>query len=229
MKTKNILDPRLLCAAGFVRRGARVCDVGCDHAYLPIFLCKSGRAEAALASDVNEGPCARARENVRANGCSDKVRVVCADGLCGADGFDPTDIVICGMGGELIARIVFSSPLTRRDGVRLILQPMTKAPALRDALAGQGFEIADEALVRDGRIYQVIVAEYSGRRHSLSDLELLLGPVILKKRPELFGEFVEKHIRTEKKILSGKKLHGVPCEREEKLISALRTLTEDEK
>ena len=225
MNSKAILDPRLLCAAGFVRPGARLCDVGCDHAYLSVFLCKAGRAVRALACDVNEGPCERARKNVAANGCADRITVVRADGLAGAEGFDPTDIVICGMGGELIARIIFSSPLTRKKGVRLILQPMTKAPALRAALVSHGFDIADEALVRDGKkIYQVICAEYAGRTSVLSDAELLLGPVNLRQRPELFGEFLEKHISTEKKILTGKKLHGVPCEREEKLITELEAL-----
>ena len=227
MKKKPILDPRLLCAAGFVRQGARVCDVGCDHAYLPIFLCKSGRAEKALACDINEGPCRRAEENIKLNGCAGLITVLRTDGLCGAEDFDPTDVVICGMGGELIAKIIFASPITRKKGVRLILQPMTKAPALRDALTARGFSIVDEALVRDGRIYQVIAAEFTGRRSSLSDVELLLGPVILEKRPELFREFVEKHIAEQKKILLAKKLNGIPCEREEKLISTLEALKEE--
>ena len=227
MKNKFIINNRLLCAAGFVRPGARVCDVGTDHAYLPIFLCKAGIAQSALACDINEGPCERARENIRLHGCGDKIEVVRADGLEGAADYAPTDVVICGMGGELIAKIVFASPLTRGKGVRLILQPMTKAPALRDALVTHGFEIVDEALVRDDRIYQVICAEYTGKNVSLSDLELLLGPVNLKKRGELFDQFVRGHVRTQKKILVSKTLHGIRHDRESALIDQLEKLTED--
>ena len=224
MKENFVINKRLLCAAQFVRRGARVCDVGTDHAYLPIFLCKAGIAERALASDINEGPCRRAEENVRLHGCGDKIEVVCADGLSAAQEFSPTDIVICGMGGELIRDIVFASDIARDPNVRLIMQPMTKAPALRDALVSRGFSIVGEAVVRDDKLYQIIVAEYTGKRRSLTETELLLGPVNIEKRGEYFDEFVEDHIAKQKKILLNKKLHGIPCAAEEKLIAALEEI-----
>ena len=228
-KDKFELDGRLLCAAGFVRRGARVCDIGTDHAYLPIFLCKAGIAVSALACDVNEGPCDRARKNVAANGCGGMIDVRQADGLAGAESFDPTDIVICGMGGELIFRIVRGSPLTKKSGVRLILQPMTKAAALRCALVSHGFEIVDEALVREDRIYQVIAAEYTGRTPSLSEAELLLGPVNLARRSPLLYELAKKHLDTEKAIRLNKKLHGVDHSREDGIVSVLEKIMEEKR
>lgn len=228
MREKPIINERLLCAAGYVRQDARVCDVGTDHAYLPIFLCKAGIAERALACDVNEGPCERARKNVALNGCSDRIAVVRSDGLAAADGFDPTDIVICGMGGELIFRIVSESPLTRKSGVRLILQPMTKAPALRIALCAHGYRITDESVVRDdGKLYQVIVAEYSGQRSDISDLEALLGPVNMRDRKPIFREFVASHLKKQKAIRMSKLLHGVDHEREDELIALLERVEND--
>ena len=226
-RNKTILNARLLCAAGFVRRGAALCDVGCDHAYLPIFLCKAGIVSRAMACDINEGPCERARENIRQNGCSGMIEVVRADGLSCAEDFAPTDVVICGMGGELIAKIIFASVITRKKGVRLILQPMTKAPALRLALVSHGFEIVDEALAEEDRIYQIIVAEYTGKSSSLSETEALVGPVVLRKQPELFGKFIEKQIKTQKQIMLAKRLHRVPYAREERLVSLLTELIEN--
>ena len=218
---------RLAAAAGFVRRGARLCDVGTDHAYLPIFLCKAGIADCALASDINEGPCARARSNVALHGCGDRITVVRAAGLDAAADFAPTDVVIAGMGGEMIRDIVFSSPLTRDPKIRLILQPMTKVPALRAALCENGFEIVGEALARDDRIYQVICAEYTGEVTRLSDVELLVGPVNLKNNEPVLEDFISQNISRQKKIIFSKTVHRLPCVREKELVAALEAALDE--
>lgn len=223
---KNITN-RLAAAAGFVRRGSRVCDVGTDHAYLPIFLCKAGIADRALATDINRGPCERAAENVRLHKCSDKIEVRQADGLDLAADFDPTDIIVCGMGGELIRDIILRSQLTRNSNVRLILQPMTKATALRKALYANGFTIVGEALAKDDRIYQVICAEYTGQKAAISDTEALLGPVNIKERSELFYEFVDFNIAVGERVVKEKRLHNIPCEKEEAVLCELKRIGRD--
>ena len=43
------LTPRLACIAELVPRGARLADVGTDHAYLPAWLLQSGRIDRAIA------------------------------------------------------------------------------------------------------------------------------------------------------------------------------------
>lgn len=220
---KNITN-RLAAAAGFVRRGSRVCDVGTDHAYLPIFLCKAGIAKKALATDINRGPCERAAENIRLHKCSDMIEVRQADGLDLAADFEPTDIIVCGMGGELIRDIILRSTLTRKSGVRLILQPMTKAASLRRALAANGFAIVGEALAKDDRIYQVICAEYTGEKYAISDAEALLGPVNIVKKPELFSEFLDFNIEVGMRVAEQKSAHNVPCEKEIKLLAELRKI-----
>ena len=220
---KNITN-RLAAAASFVRRGARVCDVGTDHAYLPIFLCKAGIAKKALATDINSGPCERAAENVKLHKCSDMIEVRKADGLDLAADFDPTDIIICGMGGELIRDIILRSQLTRKEGVRLILQPMTKAAVLRRALSANGFRIVGEALVKDDRIYQVICAEYTAERYAISDAESLLGPVNIEKKPDLFAEFTDFNIEIGIRVAEQKSAHNIPCEKEIKLIAELKRI-----
>ncbi|MBQ4055241.1 MAG: SAM-dependent methyltransferase [Clostridia bacterium] len=223
---KNITN-RLAAAAGFVRRGSRVCDVGTDHAYLPIFLCKAGIAEKALATDINLGPCERAAENVRLHKCQDKIEVRQADGLDLAADFDPTDIIICGMGGELIRDILLRSSLTRKEGVRLILQPMTKATALRKALYVNGFEIVGEALAKDDRIYQIICAEYTGNKRPISDTEALLGPVNISEKGPLFSEFVDFNIGVGSRVVEQKRLHNIPRDKETAVLNDLKKIKEE--
>ena len=118
---KPNLDARLLSVAKFVREGAYACDIGTDHAYLPVYLVITGRAERALASDINKGPVMRAEESVARYGVSDKIKVILSDGLAGAEKNPVTDIIIAGMGGELIASILEAAKWTRDRKYRLIL------------------------------------------------------------------------------------------------------------
>lgn len=185
MDKYKIVDRRLEVAASFSRRGARVADIGTDHASLPIYLVGNDIAPCALACDINEGPLRAARLNIASAGLSDCIGTRLTDGLNGIEDYDPEDVYVLGMGGELISRIVLSSALSRKAGVRLILQPMTHTHDLRRDLLANGFNIADETLVKDrDRVYQIIVAEYDGILRTATQSELWLG----KKNIERGGE-----------------------------------------
>jgi len=225
------LDPRLLSVAEMVRQGAVVADIGTDHAYIPVYLLQKGRTKFVIASDINKGPLERARHSAEKYGVTDNIRFALSDGLAGvepeADGV--TDIAICGMGGELIARIIDESEYTRRQGVRLILQPMSSAYELREYLAGAGFRVLEEKLSRAaGKIYTCILAEYDGEKRSFSDVELLLGKANIEKRERLFDDFAMRHkVQLEKKI-AGMSLGGLDCTFERKLTDDIDKILEVE-
>ena len=169
--------PRLAWAAKYCRQGAVFADIGTDHAYLPVFLLEEGRISHAHAADVAEGPLSRARKTVAAHGLGERVTFHLTDGLHGLEDLGLTDIAICGMGGETVAEILRAAPFVQREGVRLVLQPMTKAALLRRALGEMGFRIVKEAYVREeGKLYAVLCAEYGGRPLTLTPLEAELGP-----------------------------------------------------
>ena len=159
------LDERLSAIASLVRLDKSICDVGTDHALLPCFLWQSG-ARRVIASDINDGPLEAAAETVRQHNCTG-IRLIKSDGLRDVPPCD--DIIIAGMGGELIWRIIsecsFISPETR-----LILQPMTKAEILRRELYRNGFEIILEKGAYCGnKAYSVIYAEFTGKETEISD------------------------------------------------------------
>ncbi len=216
------IDRRLLAAASFVRRGAVFADIGTDHAYLPVFLVASGIAERAVAADINRGPLERADENIAASGLSGRIETRLTDGLSGLDGLSLTDIAICGMGGELIARIIDAAPFVRDPGIRLILQPMTKAEALREYLLSNGFRIADESLAESDRVYQIICAEFCGENDTYSDLELLLGRHNLERGGELLRSLAETLKRTLNTRIDGKRVSGQDTSYEESILKELR-------
>ena len=215
-----ILDDRLYLAASFVREGRVFADIGTDHAYIPIFLINTGKNPAALACDINEGPLERAKEHAEKYGCTKEISFYLADGLSGLPLKEKnvTDIVICGMGGELIADIIKESDYVKNPNVRLILQPMTKPEKLREYLSSAGFKETDSgAVTADGKPYQCMVYTYTGEPYELSEIEKLLGTSGGIKKSESYFALLGKYIK-----MTEKKLKGPEKEKAEILLSALR-------
>ncbi len=182
MSSTNELDARLLACAGLVRKNSVVADIGSDHAYLPIYLVKNNICERAIASDINEGPVKRAKMNIAISGLTQKICALKADGLDEASAYMPDDIVIAGMGGELISKIIDNSEYVKNGNIRLILQPMTMCEVLRAYLAEKGFKIVDEKFCRaENKCYQVICAEYDGTPRKFTSDVLALGEVNIER------------------------------------------------
>ena len=218
------LDHRLATVPPFVRPGAVVADVGTDHAYLPIVLVGSGRATRAVASDIHRGPIERAAQHVAEYGLSDRIDTVLTDGLEGIRPYAPTDIIIFGMGGELIARILSDAPWVKDTGIRLILQPMTHAECVRTYLAEQGFALVDEVLSREsGKIYQTIVAEYTGEPYVIDEVTAELGRFANPKKDEpLRVPFITHRIEVLEAAAAGKERAGVDTAAERRYIEQLK-------
>ncbi len=204
-----MLSPRLRAAADMVRLGAYVADIGTDHAYLPIALCIEGKIRGGVASDINEGPVERGKQNIEKYGLGEKLIAVRADGLDGIERYLPEDILILGMGGELIARILSDAPWTKNPELRLCLQPMTHAEILRKFLADGGYEITEELVINEnGRIYQLMCAEYTGEVQSYTEAELLLGKINIEKRTDTFLLLAHKTLDALSRRIAGKQRAG---------------------
>lgn len=171
-----LLDPRLCAAASFVRRGSGVCDVGTDHGLLAVWLLLNGVTDRVTACDINEKPLAAAAQTARKYGTDGQIRLRLSDGLISVPAEEAEDIVICGMGGELIAKIISDCPYAREKRRRLILQPMTQIAYLRRFLYGAGFAILAERPAADrGHLYTVLHCVYTGERQEIDDLFALVG------------------------------------------------------
>lgn len=175
MKMPNLKGRLSLCAE-YVREGSRLADIGTDHGYLPIALCQSGKIPYALACDVNPLPLESAARNIAQNGLSGRIETRLSDGLqeIGADEVD--DIVIAGMGGELIAAILGGCAWVRDPSKNLILQPMTRHDALMIWLCENGFAIEEQGAVYDAKKYYTVMrVRYDGVRRECDLFEANVG------------------------------------------------------
>lgn len=182
-----------------------VSDVGCDHAYLSLFLVLSGVADGAIASDVRKGPLDAAKANITQYGCDGKIETLLTDGLYGVEVYDPTDIVICGMGGETIMTILNEAPFVKAQGRRVILQPMTGIAELAIYLQMSGFRIYGERYALDEKKpYRIFGAVYDGAVRDISLIDALLGY-------PTFDEDVDAYLAFCRKTADGiaKKANGI--------------------
>lgn len=170
------LDARLRLCASMVRGGKKLADIGTDHAYLPIWLVRQGIVPSAVAADVNPGPLGKAALNVRRYHVENEVSVRLSDGLDAVSPQEADDIVLAGMGGELIARLIAGTPWLESGEKRLILQPMTSAKELRLFLADAGYSVVREEAVLSGRhVYAAMLAVYGPKQTEPGELYPYIG------------------------------------------------------
>lgn len=203
-----------------VRRGVVFADIGTDHAKLPVYLIKSGKATRAIASDIGEGPIARARTYIAMNGLSNKIDTYIGDGIAHLDITAPADIAICGMGGETIVNIIAGAPFVKNPDIRIMMQPMTDFTMLRKYLAENGFyPIAEDIIESDGRMYQCMIYGYNGEKYAISDVEAELGAKCIEARSETFVKYVKRRYNIVKKCLDGKNKAGIDPSEEKALLA----------
>ncbi|WP_051276404.1 tRNA (adenine(22)-N(1))-methyltransferase [Desulfovirgula thermocuniculi] len=187
-----MLTKRLAAVAAFVPPGAVVADVGTDHALLPVYLVESGICPHAIATELNDGPYRHAFANICRYGLEEKISLRQGDGLAPLCPGEADVVVLAGMGGRSIVRILSSSPEVLAATRRLILQPMTDVGELRSWLADNGWRLVDEDLVEEeGRLYPVIVAE-PGREEVSDPFLLEVGPRLVEKGHPLLPDYLER-------------------------------------
>ena len=195
-------------------------DVGTDHGKLAAALALSGRAERVIASDVNAGPLEKANELVDRLGLSGRVDTRLTDGLNGLKNSGADQIIIAGMGGELIASIIDSAPWAKNAAVHFVLQPMTTSPELRMYLHAAGFQIEREgAVTEDGRPYEVLAARFYGESRSCTPEEVEIGGAFEGKKEDVRALLIKKRNALEKRLIGAEK----KSVREAKIIKHLIT------
>lgn len=226
------LDERLSSVASFVPEKAVLLDVGTDHGYLPVSLLLDGKIKRAGASDINPDPLSRAVETAEKYGVKDKISFYLSDGLEDIPDIENyTCISVCGMGGELISKIIDRSEYVKQKKIPLILQPMSSADDLSKYLAESGFNIVDEAIAfAAGKLYRIIFAVYDGIIRTLSPVEYIIGRRNIEKGKEqlYFFSLLEKYISKYQKVFRGKCAGGIDAADEKAILSELYDIAKKE-
>lgn len=188
------LSKRLQTVADMIKGQGAVADIGTDHAYIPIYLILSGKTEYAIAMDVRRGPLLRASENIKAYRLEDKIEIRLSDGLEKLSDNEVETIVIAGMGGALMARILCDGSHALLTKKELILQPQSELYKVRRQLHAMGYRIVEEKmLIDEGKFYTVIRA-LGGEEIYEREMEYDYGRYLLEQRDEILFQFLKKEL-----------------------------------
>lgn len=152
-----VLSERLQAVAAMTTVGSRVCDVGCDHGFVPIYLVERGISPHVLAMDVGNGPLSAAKEHVAERGLESVIETRLSNGLHNYNIGDADTLICAGMGGRLMMRILSDDREKTESFRELILQPQSEIEQFRGWLRRQGYCITDENMIEeDGKFYPMM-------------------------------------------------------------------------
>lgn len=196
------LSKRLGAVAELVGQCDAMADIGTDHGYIPIFLVEERRVAHAIAMDVRKGPLERAREHVAQHGLDEYIELRLSDGAEKLMPHEVQAVVIAGMGGRLMAKIIEERQEVFASLSFFVLQPQSELGYVRHFLEEHGFQIVEENMVKeDGKYYpmmKVIVGQDSLKVPCFYEY----GRELLKKKHPVLLEYLQKEYTTYQEILA---------------------------
>ena len=197
------ISGRMRAVLSMVSPGSTAADIGCDHGYVSIYLYNSGICRHCIAADVKEGPLRSAKKNIRAYRAETGVEARLSDGLKNIKPGEADCILISGMGGNLIIKILDEASEKCADAKELVLEPQSDADKVRKYLYANGYVITKEAFVKEcGKYYPVIKAVHAENGSPLSAEEYIYGPCLLEEKNELLMEYLQKERKRIDSVLS---------------------------
>lgn len=184
------LSSRLRAVADQIPKGARLADIGCDHALLPITLLLEGSLESAIGIDVHRGPLQTARRHADRAGVALDLRL--GSGLAPLGSAEATAISIAGMGGARICQLLAAAPSLVRELEAVVVQPNTDWAQVRRFAIDAGLRLVDESMVTE-RSHHYVVMHWSadaGARRTWDELDIALGPLLRRRRTAAYLEWL---------------------------------------
>ncbi|MDO4340505.1 MAG: class I SAM-dependent methyltransferase [Eubacteriales bacterium] len=216
------LSLRLSAIADMVTEGNRLVDVGCDHGYLPVYLVLNHKIPGAIAMDVRKGPLSRAQEHIAQYGLTGYIETRLSDGLAALAPGEGDTLVIAGMGGPLMERILTEGESVLGGFQELILQPQSDIPHFRRFIREAGWEIVCEDMVlEDGKFYTMMRA-VPGNKEEMEPYtkeQEQFGRLLVRQRHPVLGQYLKRELRLREEIL--KKLESAPGEAAGKRIAEI--------
>lgn len=186
------LSKRLSAVAQLVTITGILADVGTDHGYIPVYLAGKERIEKAIAMDVNRGPLERAQEHIRQYGLENCIETRLSDGLQALNSEEADGIVIAGMGGNLMKRILVQGEQVAHTAKELILQPQSEIMEFRKFLWESGYSItAEDMVLEDGKYYPMMRVVYGNSKTEMPDvLALKYGEKLLEQKHPVLRQYL---------------------------------------
>ena len=182
-----------------------VADIGSDHGKLMIALVQSGKVQKGYAVENKEGPFERLRANLIRYHINDKITPLFSDGVKDITR-DVGTVVIAGMGGQTIVKILKAHPEKLISVQTIIIDAHSAVPLARKEIVQMGFAIADEQIVKEDDIFYEIIKFVRADVAFYGDKDIEFGPILRNEKSATFKEKYQNRINEINKLLANKNL-----------------------
>lgn len=195
------LSKRLLAVSEMVTSNSRLADIGTDHGYIPIYLIENKRIPRAIAMDVNKGPLNRAKENIELHGLGEYIETRLSDGAAALHSGEADAVVIAGMGGGLVIKILTEGSEVLESVKELILQPQSELAFVRRHLQDNHYAVIEENMILDDGKYYPMMKVIHGKMDYEREIDFKYGKLLLEQKNQCLKSFLDKEERTYEKVL----------------------------
>ena len=147
-----MINKKLKAIASFINTQDTVVDIGCDHAYLAIYLKENKLCKNVYASDINENALNIAKHNIKEHNLD--IETILSDGFKNIANTNIDTAVISGMGTNSILDIIRYAP---QNINKYILCSHNNLDILRKKLYEHKLYIESEIAIYDHKKYYVIM------------------------------------------------------------------------
>lgn len=165
-------------------------DIGSDHGKLMIALFKSGKITRGYAVENKKGPYQRLVKALEKEGLIDNIIPLFSDGIEDLPA-DTKNIVLAGMGGDLIVSILLKHPEKLKLVSTIVVDAHGASNKVREEISKLGYAIAEEKMVKEDDKYYEIIKFIKADIASYTEEDLEFGPIL---RVEKCAVFKEKYI-----------------------------------
>lgn len=194
------LSDRLERVISFAEPAGAAADIGTDHGYVPVELVRRGVVTRALAMDVRKGPLNGAAEHIKEAGLSGQIETRLSDGLSKLKPGEADCVVIAGMGGELMIRILSQGRHVWESVKQWVLSPQSEIGDVRRWLFENGFLIGREDMVKeDGKFYTIMDVSRGNGALTAGETadDFSYSPYLIGEKHPVFLEYLKQE---EKKL-----------------------------
>lgn len=193
------VSERLHCIASNVKSGGIVADIGCDHGFTSIYLIEKKLAKGVIAMDINEGPLKKAKEHILEYGMQNYITTRLSDGAKKLKKGEADTVLISGMGGAMIVKILSESINTIKDVKELLLSPQSEIYLVRHFLHENGFKIESEDMLKEHGKFYVVIRAVPGIQHFADKTGYIYGEFLINNKNQILKEYL---IKEQKRINS---------------------------
>lgn len=199
------LSERLQMNADMIPAGSRVADIGCDHGYVSIYLVRNKICDRVLAMDIREGPLSIAKKNIARAGFSHQITCRLSDGMEKLAPGEADTVLIAGMGGMLICRILEQSPDILSTVDTLVLQPQSDLAQVRRQVMALGYSIRDEKCCYDSGKWYLAIRAVRGpdQKEKVSEADYCYGWILPQRKDPVYYDHLLREKKKLEKIAAG--------------------------